>query len=50
MKKARAMYIPAGGKTAVWGAVDQKVLPEGYPYKEQSADKTVDMCGVTIGS
>lgn len=36
MKKARAMYIPAGGKKAVWGPVDQNVLPEGYPYKEQS--------------
>lgn len=34
MKKARAMYIPAGGKTAVWGPIDQNVLPEGYPYKE----------------
>lgn len=34
MKKARAMYIPAGGKTAVWGPVDHNVLPEGYPYKE----------------
>ena len=35
MKKARAMYIPAGGKQAVWGPVDHNVLPEGYPYKEE---------------
>lgn len=34
MKKSRAMYIPAGGKKAVWGPIDQNVLPEGYPYKE----------------
>lgn len=29
MKKARTMYIPAGGKKAVWGPVDHNVLPEG---------------------
>ena len=40
MKKARAMYIPAGGKTAVWGPVDHNVLPEGYPYKEASEERT----------
>ena len=38
MKKARAMYIPAGEKKAVWGPVDHNVLPEGYPYKEKSEE------------
>lgn len=53
MKKAKAMYIPAGGKKAVWGPVDHNVLPEGYPYTEASEERTqiwlgTDSAGVTI--
>lgn len=39
MKEAKAMYIPAGGKKAVWGPVDHNVLPESVPYVETVYDK-----------
>lgn len=45
MKKARAMYIPAGGKKAVWGPVDHNVLPEGYPYKEVTGGINIEWDG-----
>ena len=48
MKKARAMYIPAGGKQAVWGPVDHNVLPEGYPYKEKG-ETVIEWDGNTEG-
>lgn len=48
MKKAKAMYIPAGGKKAVWGPVDHNVLPEGYPYKEQSEKVVVEETAVEM--
>lgn len=47
MKKARAMYIPAGGKKAVWGPVDHNVLPEGYPYKEVTVTDALTWDGVS---
>lgn len=48
MKKARAMYIPADEKKAVWGPVDHNVLPEGYPYKEQSETVLVEETAVEM--
>lgn len=49
MKKARAMYIPAGGKTAVWGPIDQNVLPEGVPFVKTVYDEWGEVTVECVG-